>query len=131
MKQLQNDIVKFWMEDGILYNEFLIPIDLTQSNTKSIIELRNEISKPDKQYWCFDFKNVKSMPKDGRDYTDKHGQDFLHASAALVNSPIQAFIVNIFIKLKNPKVPFKAFVKKEDALNWLEEIKTKKESNKK
>jgi len=128
MKELQNDIVKFWIEEGILFNEFLVPFDLTHSNAKKIIELRNEISKPEKQYWCFDFNNVRSMPKDGRDYTDKYGQDFLHASAAIVSSKVQAFIVNIFIKLKNPKVPFKAFTKKQDALKWLLEIKAKNES---
>jgi hypothetical protein len=124
-KNIENSFVKFWIEDGILFNEFKIPTDLNIENCKEIIKLRHEICQGDFYYWCTSFLNIKSMPKEGRDYTDKYGQNFLYASAGLVESAIQAFIVNIFIKLKNPKIPFKAFTSKEDAVNWLKELKAK------
>ena len=122
---MKNEIVRFWYDNEILYNEFLEEFILTRENAKKIIELRNLISNNKKQYWCFNLKNVKSMPKDGRDYTDKYGQDFLHASAAVVSNVFEAFVVNIFIKLKRPKVPFKAFSCKEEAVAWLLELKAK------
>jgi hypothetical protein len=120
---MKNELVEFWIEDGILYNKFLSEFDLTKENAEKIISARNKISNNEKQYWCFDFRKVKSMPKDGRDHTDKYGQDFLHASAAIVANSIEAFIVNFFIKLKRPKVPFKAFSAKEDAIKWLNELR--------
>ena len=36
---------------------------------------------------------------------------------------------NIFISLKNPKIPFKLFIEKEDAVEWLNRIKQKNELN--
>ena len=40
---------------------------------------------------------------------------------------LQKYIVNIFIAMKNPTVPFKAFTNKEKAILWLKEIKEKNE----
>lgn len=122
---LSNHFVKFWIDNDILYNEFITPIELTRENVIEIIKLRHELCNGVSYYWCTSFHNIKSMPKDGRDYTDKYGQDFLHASAAVVSNIFEAFVVNIFIKLKRPKLPFKAFSCKEEAVAWLLELKAK------
>jgi hypothetical protein len=124
---IENEFVKFWIEDGILFNEFLKPTVLNVENAKEIIRLRHEISSNNKYYWCTSFNNVTSMPKEGRDYTDKYGQDFLYASAAIVKNSIEAFIVNFFIKLKKPHVPFRAFTSKDEAIAWLKELKKQNE----
>lgn len=129
MTEVKNDYVKFWINDGILYNEFYKPIDLNEKVVKELIKLRHEISNNENQYWCYSFKGVSTMPKDGRDYAAIHGQDFLYASAAVVDSQITKFIVNVFSMIKKPKVPFKAFVKQDEAVNWLKEFK-KGNSNK-
>lgn len=127
MLEIENESIRFWKEDGILFNEFKKPTDLTLEIVEQIIDLRHQISNGEMQYWCTSFSNVNSMPKEGRDYTDLHGQEFLHASAALVDSPITKFIVNVFTMIKKPKVPFRAFTKKEEAINWLNEMKVQNE----
>ena len=124
MESLENDYIKFWFEDGILHSTFLKQnVILDAPLAKNVITLRHEASNGEKQYWCYDFRNIKSMPKDGKDYADKYGQEYLHAAAAIVDNHIQKFIVNLFISIKNPVIPFKAFTSKEKDVQWLNEIK--------
>lgn len=130
MEEIESNKIKFWIKDGILFNEFTEPIDLTEDVVKEVIRLRHVVSNGEKQYWCTSFHNVKSMPKKGRDYTDKYGQDYLHASAAIINSHITKFIVNAFTMIKNPKIPFKAFLTKEEGIAWLMKVKAENESKK-
>ena len=88
-----------------------------------MVELRHKLSAGEKQYWCFDFSNLKSITKEGRDYADVHGQDYLHATAVVVNSSITKFIGNSWFKLKKPVVPMQIFTDKLSAVSWLEELK--------
>ncbi len=122
-----DSLFDFWLEDGILHSTFKTPIHFTIDLGEQLIQKRHEVSNFQKQYWCYDFTKVLSMPKECRDHANKYGQEFLYASAAVVKSSIQAFIVNFFIKLKNPKVPFKAFTSKDEAIAWLKELKKQNE----
>lgn len=128
-KEIENDFHKMWFdENGILLSEFTKEVILDVETCKKAIEIRHKISAGNKQYWLYDFKNVKSMPSEGKEYADKYGQDFLHAAAALVHNHIQKYIVNIFIAIKKPKVPFRAFTDKTQAINWLLKHKQENES---
>lgn len=127
VKEVENDFIKFMIEDGILFSQFKTTSIGTLEDIKAIINLRHEISAGEKQYWCYDFSGMKTFDKDARDYADKYGQDYLHACAVILNSHITKFIVNTFILLKKPAVPLKGFSKKEDAVNWLKELKKKNE----
>jgi hypothetical protein len=129
MSETDKKIFKFWIEDEILYSRFLEPIHLDTTLGQQLIDERHIASDFKKQYWCYDFTNVLSMSKECREHAALAGQDYLYASAAIVNSRVQAFIINIFISLKNPKIPFKAFTQKEDAVEWLNSIKQKNEMN--
>jgi hypothetical protein len=123
MRTVENDFIKFWIEDDILYSQFKKPTIGTLENIKAIISLRHEVSAGEKQYWCYDFGGIKTFDKVARDYTDKYGQDNLHACAVVLNSHITKFIVNTFMLLKNPVVPLRGFTKKSEAIKWLNELK--------
>jgi len=129
MEKTNQDLIEYWKEDGILHSEFKNNIDINIDNIEILINLRHLISENEMQYWCSDFKGVKSMSKEARDYSNIHGQDFLHACATVVYSHVTKFIVNTFMMIKNPKVPLKAFTTKEKAVTWLLEIKAKNELN--
>lgn len=123
MEEVENDFVKFWIEDSILYSQFKKPIDGSVQNIKTIIDLRTEISDGKKQYWCYDFNGIRNYDKEARDYADKYGQENLQACAVILNSHITKFILNTFMMLKKPIVPLKGFTKKTEAINWLKELK--------
>lgn len=125
MKEVENDFIKFWIEDGILYSQFKKPIIINMEKIKALIELRTEISAGEKQYWCYDFKNIESYDKEARDYAEIYGQEDLYACAAIFNSHIAKFTLNTFMILKTPLIPLKGFTKKQEAVNWLNEIKKK------
>jgi hypothetical protein len=127
MKEVENDFVKFWIEDDILYSQFKKPIDGSVDDIKAIIDLRHEISDDKNYYWCYDFNGIKSYNKEARDYADNYGQENLKACAVILNSHITKFILNTFMMLKKPVVPLRGFTKKSDAVNWLNDLKKKSE----
>ena len=127
MKEVENDFIKFWIEDNILHSQFKKPTDGNIENIKAIIDLRHQMSDDKKQYWCYDFNGIKSYDKDARDYAEKNGQEDLYACAAVLNSHIAKFILNAFMVLKKHTVPLKGFTKKNEAINWLNELKEKNE----
>ncbi|GGA64444.1 hypothetical protein GCM10008015_01640 [Flavobacterium palustre] len=125
IKFVENDFIKYWIEDDILYSEFKKPTIGTKENLKALIDLRHQISAGEKQYWCYDFAGIQSYDKDARDYADQYGQEYLHACAVILNSHITKFILNTFMKLKSASVPLKGFTKKSEAVKWLNELKEK------
>lgn len=127
IKEVENDFVKFWIEDDILYSQFKKPIDGSVENIKALIDLRTEISNGEKQYWCYDFNGIKSYDIEARNYADKNGQEHLYACAVIFNSDVARFILNTFMGLKKPVVSLKGFAKKNDAINWLNELKKENE----
>ncbi|MGO4822339.1 MULTISPECIES: DUF7793 family protein [unclassified Flavobacterium] len=128
-KKLENDFIKFWLENGILHSTFEKSTDMTLDKIKQLIELRTAISEREKQYWYYDITRLKNFPKEARDYADLHGQEYLYATAVLVNSHITKFIFNTFLKLKSANFPFQVFTSKEKAIEWLLELKQKNEKN--
>ncbi len=124
MNKLENEHIIFWIENGILFSEYKLPFEMTLENSKEIYALRKEISKGEDQLFCYDITHLKSMTKEARDYGELYGQDDLKASAIIVNSHLTLFIYNAFLKLKNVKIPVKAFRTRELALHWLNQFKT-------
>lgn len=125
MKIVENDFMKFWIEDGILYSRFKKPTIVDLEKIKALIELRTKISNGEKQYWCYDFSGIKAYNKEARDYADVNGQDDLYACAVIFDSHIAKFTLNIYMKLKVPLIPLKGFTKKSEAINWFKELKKK------
>lgn len=129
MVELENDFIRFWIVDGILYSKFTHKVNFELEKIKKLIETRHLISNNEKQYWCYDVKDANGFSKECRDYADTHGQDFLFACALVINSHLHKFLFNAFLKLKKSKIPFQTFTDTEKAVEWLLEIKAKNEIN--
>lgn len=127
MKELENDFIKFWIENDILYSRFKKATELNLDTIKQTIEMREKISGGQKQYWLYDITNLKTVTKEARNYATKYGEDFIHANAVLVNSYISKFIFTAYAKFSKPNFPFLCYTKKEAAIDWLLEIKAKNE----
>jgi CDP-glycerol glycerophosphotransferase (TagB/SpsB family) len=125
IEKIENENIQFWMKNDILFSKFIQPTHLDVDKTKALITLRHKISDGQKQYWIYNLQNLKDFPKAARDYTSTNGQCYLYATAAIVNSHTTLFIANLYIKLKKPAVPFKAFKNEKLAIEWLNTIKNK------
>lgn len=123
--KIENDFIVYWKEDGILFSAFKKPTVMTLDIIQISIQMRHTISSSEKQYWCSDFSNLRSFTKQARDYAEIHGQEYLHATAVIINSHITKFILNTFMRLKRADVPLQAFTSKSDAIKWLNSLKNK------
>ena len=123
MTELENEFVRIWVADGILYSKFTQRTNFDLDIIKKLIDIRHTISNNSNQYWCYDVREANGFSKECREYVDEYGQDFLFASAVVINSHIQKFLFNAYLKLKKPKIPFQAFTNTEKAVAWLNEIK--------
>lgn len=119
---VENNFIRFWIEDGIMYSAFKEPTVVNLDVARKIVELRHEISQGEKQRWCFDFTLLKEYKKEARDYAAIHGQEYLYGTAVIINSHIERFILNTFMRLKSSKIPLQAFRTREDAAKWLNSI---------
>ena len=124
-RELEDEHFKFWIEDGILFGSYKHPIAIDLNLLKQHIRLRHEISQGEYQYFCFLTKGLKNYSKEAREYATVHGQEFIHASAAIIESHVTRFLYNAYTKINRPKVPFKAFYTKQEGIDWLNEIKNK------
>ena len=124
---VENEYIKFWFENGIMISRFQKGVELDLVKIKEVIGMREEISGGEMQSWLYDITNLKSVPKEVRDYADRYGQDYLYGVAVLVNSHITKFIFNSYLRLNKPNLPFLFFSNEEKAIEWLLEIKAKNE----
>jgi hypothetical protein len=128
MDLIENEFVKFWHKDGLMYSAFKGPVHLGPENAKRFIDLRHIISNDQYQYWVMDLRNLKSASKETHDYIGNNGNELLHASAIIVNTFLVKFIVEVYIRVKKPKIPVKIFNSKVNAVDWLMEIKDKQKN---
>ncbi len=124
MDSIENQHIRFWIENDILFSEYKHPFDMTLENSKEIYEMREKISKGVPQFFCYDISLLKSMTSDARKYGEKYGQNNLQASAIVVNTVFAKFIYSIFLQIYNVKIPTKAFKTRNDGVNWLNSLKT-------
>ncbi len=127
MKEIENDTVQVWFEEGIVFLKFQKDTVLNLEAIKQTIELGENFSVEEKQYVVCDITNVKSATSEAREYGSKHGQNGIYACAVLVNSYFTKFLFTSYIKFSKPDFPFAVFISKEKAVKWLLEIKAKNE----
>lgn len=123
MIELENEFVRFWLADGILYSKYTKTVSFDVNLLKQLIEIRHTISNNTSQYWCYNIGGGVGFPKECRDYADIHGQEFLFGTGVVINSHIQKFLFNAYLKLNKPKTPLKAFTNTEKAVEWLNALK--------
>ncbi|MDH5366323.1 MAG: hypothetical protein OEW67_05005 [Cyclobacteriaceae bacterium] len=107
------------IKNGILHCYFKkrdrIDINIAKEGVKDRIEF---IKKKD--YPClFDISKVNEVSKEARDYLANEGNDYVLASALVVNSPVIRVLANFFIIVNKPKNPTKMFNDRKKAVKWL------------
>jgi hypothetical protein len=127
MKIIENDYYKLWIDNGLLFSVFKKPTHMTLEEAKSAIELRHRISNNEHQYWCMDLRNLKETSDEAKKYIDEYGEEFLLACAMIVNSHLMKFMVKGFNRKKKRKIPVEIFSSETDAVNWLNEMKERKD----
>jgi len=116
--------IKFWIEDDIVFGEYLPNVQLTLEAVKTSIEARIEFTKGKPHLFLCDLTPVKSATKEARDFSSKDiGIQGITAGALIVNSSVSKIIGNFFLSINKPSAPAKLFTDKAEALKWLQQFK--------
>ncbi len=118
-------------DDDIVLWDYSYHLEIDLALAKELVSNRIEYCHGKSIYALIDATNVKSSTKEARDYmnSSEGGLKGILAGAFLSNNVVTTLAVNLFLKIRPPAVPAKFFTNKEDALNWLKNVKTEKENS--
>ncbi len=121
----ETDDYRFKFEDGIFYMTYKTG-PITLSVAKEIVSKRRELMKGEDIWALIDDANLRSIDRDARDYlSSDEGIYGIRAGALLISSPFAKHLAKFFlmITVNKPKIPTKVFSKRDEALQWLKELK--------
>ncbi|HET6225714.1 MAG TPA: hypothetical protein VFF27_05500 [Bacteroidia bacterium] len=131
MKTQRYRLVKFSFIDGsdILFNEYAKDLIVDLETAKELVTNRLDFTENSKHYMIMEMSNIKKISHEAKLFMQdaEGGLKNILGAAFIVSNPVAELMSNIFIK--TPKeFPAKLFQKKEDALNWIKQLKQKKHS---
>src|SRR5688500_3230893 len=106
----ENDYIRWFLEDGILYLEVketdIFEIHMAKVCAKSLEEFTEN-----KPYPCLmSVLKIKGISNESREYFDNVGDSHIMANAMLIKSPIMKMISNFYIRVNKPRKPTKMFI---------------------
>ncbi|HSH67450.1 MAG TPA: hypothetical protein VLB84_17025 [Bacteroidia bacterium] len=124
MDTFENEYVKIWIENDILFSNYQKNIIIDLDIAKKIIDDRVKFTKGKNYPILIDFTNLHSVTKEARDYMNAPdgGLKGLSAGAFLSNSLVTTLFVNLYLTINKPSIPAKFFTKKAEAITWLKEM---------
>lgn len=119
---LQNDIVEFDIQDGILLGTYKVSkIDIESAKKATIF--RKQFTQGKKFPSIANISMVKEVTKESREFFSKEAGDDLAALAVIVSNPVTRMMGNFFLKFHHPKYPFRLFNDTSSAKQWITEYK--------
>lgn len=113
-------------DDEIVFIDYHKDLEINLSLAHEMVENRLEFTENKKHYVIIDATKIKSVSSDAKVYLldPYYGTKNILGSAIIANNPVSTMIASIFTKgAKN--FPSKFFSKKNDAIRWIKELKTK------
>ena len=121
--QLENDDIKLWIKDNIMYAEYKT-INVTKDKAISMIRTRLSLCKGKAYPFFADVTGVKSIDRDSREeFSHGEGIELMPACALLTKSPVNQILGNFFMFVNKPLIPTKLFTSPQDALEWISKFK--------
>lgn|SRR6056300_813128 len=121
----ETDFYRFKYEDDIMFMTY-INGPITLDIAKDIVIQRREKMNYEDVYILIDDQSLKGIDHDARTYlSSDEGVKGLKAGAIVVSSAFSKHMANFFLKItvNKPKIPAKVFTDRQEALDWLNELK--------
>jgi len=116
---LENEFIKLWIEDGILFGEYKQNLMINYESAVTIVAARLATCAGKDYPHVLNITGIRSTSKDARDYFSKgDGIKHMKSMALITDSPVSRTIGNFFLLLNKPTVPTKIFTKGEEAIEW-------------
>lgn len=117
-EHFENEYIKFWIEDGILFGEYEQNLNIDLHSAKQIVKDRITFCRGKDYPHVLLITGIKNTSKEARDYFSTEGIANMKSMALLTNSPISRTIGNFFLFFNKPKVPTKLFTSRDEAIEW-------------
>jgi hypothetical protein len=126
MKAFETDFVKMWVEDNILFCDYLAEhydYEMVDAAIKGRLKFFG-----DKKYPMFsDARKLKSMSYDARKrMAQQDAGEAISVVAIYTNSRVQRVIYNFFNEFYKAPAPARLFNGRDDALEWLKQKRFEK-----
>jgi hypothetical protein len=123
-KTLDTPYVYLELDNDVLIGVYKKGVKITLEVAKEIVEARLKFAGYKPVLALAYNAGVVSMNKEARDYlASTEGIEGVIAGAIVVGSPLGSFIANFYLSVSKPRIPTKAFTKKEAALKWLQQFR--------
>lgn len=116
--------------DDIVFIEYIQELKVDLPLAKELVANRLEFTENKKHYLILNVSNAKAVTHDAKLFMQdpENGLKNILGAAFLASNPVSALIANIFIK--SPKnFPARFFSKKQEAIDWIKELKNKMASS--
>jgi hypothetical protein len=115
----ENNYIKLWVEEDILYCMYKKDCIVTIDAAKEIVSFRMKFQKG-KSYKVMLYTSLMGMvTPEARQYLSQEGYQGVTRLAMITNSPISTLMGNLFVSINKPPRPTRLFKTREEALKWL------------
>jgi hypothetical protein len=118
MAPVENDFIKFWIEEDILFFAYTRDILVTLEVAKEVVRLRLECQKG-KIYKAVMIMSPITFTPEARRYLAIEGLEGVEKGALVSQSQVTTVLGNFYMMVNKPIKPMKLFNNKEDAVKWL------------
>ncbi|MBO9701017.1 MAG: hypothetical protein J7604_12460 [Sporocytophaga sp.] len=115
----ENDYIKMWIEDGVLWAEYK-EIILRLKEAKKIVSDRIIFQKGAIYPAIADIRKIKYVDREANEYLSKEGNAILVCVAIIVESHVSEILGNFYLRINKPLLPTKLFRNVEKAKAWVE-----------
>ena len=118
---IETRTVKCWIEqDDIIKVVENQGSEQTLEDAKLNIEAIQRLAKGKKYPLLIDFRGIKSMNREAREYySGEEGAKSVIAVALVISSSVSKIIANFLTKITRSKTPTRLFTTEEEAIKWL------------
>jgi len=121
-KETEHILMK--LENGILWFHYK-PGSIDIDEAKQVVQDRVEFTQGEILPVLIVDDGVTKMSKTARDYlSSKAGTQNISAAAVVITSPFSKLIINFILKINRPDIPVRIFTKEDEALVWLQRLKS-------
>lgn len=117
-------------EGDIVFATYKPKIEIDMDVAKELVSDRMEFTRGNPHYILIDFTNVRTVSKEARDYMNstEGGLKGILGGAFLSYNVVATLFVNLYLKINRPAVPARFFTNRDDAVQWLQDVRARHNS---
>jgi hypothetical protein len=124
------EYTSIWREHGsdIVFWKYVPNLEMDISIAKKLVADRLDYTEGKSVFALIDATNLKSGTKEARQFMSdpEGGLKGIAGGAFISNNAFANIIINLYLRINKPSVPARFFTTREDALEWINRIRSPK-----